>query len=341
MDASPQLSQTQLGSQGLGAGTGHRWACPSRYETETSMNNIRQIAFGYSTKCNIKCEHCVAVDDSTRYGKMALNRAEAIIQEMARSDVTGISFTAGEPLLFLEDLTHLIQLCNENDIYSRIVTNGFWAKTREHSDSVVSGLKRSGLSQLRISFSRWHQKHISQENIVNAASSCKKYGLDYFISFVTDFSKQNDSLEQFLRDNDLKFFPEPLIYFGRAGKFDRSSISTDYQPNTCSMNPYLSPELDMFACCDAGNRFTGTDFFFLGNLKDHSIDALFKKKERNVLFHLIGTMGLTNMASFLGIKASEIVQYRKCELCEKLFNSTENLNILERSATSDLINWKR
>jgi hypothetical protein len=272
---------------------------------------------------------------------MALSRAKAIIQDMARSNVTGISFTAGEPLLFPEDLNHLIQLCSENDIYSRVVTNGFWAQTEERSDNVVSELKRSGLSQLRISFSRWHQKHIRQENIVNAASSCKKQGLDYFISFVTDFSKQNDSLEQFLRDNHLKFFPEPVIYFGRAGKFDRPSIVTDYQPNTCSMNPYLSPELDMFACCDAGNKFTGTNFFFLGNLKHHSIDALFKKKERNVLFHLIGTMGLTNIASYLGFKASEIVRYRKCELCEKLFNTPKNLGLLKKAATSDLINWKR
>jgi hypothetical protein len=59
------------------------------------------------------------------------------------------------------------------------------------------------------------------------------------------------------------------------------------------------------------------------------------------LYHLIRTMGLTNMASYLGLKAREIVQYRKCELCEKLFNSEKNLSILTESATSDLINWRR
>jgi len=47
------------------------------------------------------------------------------------------------------------------------------------------------------------------------------------------------------------------------------------------------------------------------------------------------------MASYLGVKAREIVQYRKCELCEKLFNSKENLGILTKSATSDLIHWRR
>ena len=52
-------------------------------------------------------------------------------------------------------------------------------------------------------------------------------------------------------------------------------------------------------------------------------------------------MGLTNMASYIGINASEIVKYRKCQLCEKLFDSTENLHALEKGVTSGLLNWTR
>ncbi|MFH1934087.1 MAG: hypothetical protein ABIN18_21255, partial [Pseudomonadota bacterium] len=147
------------------------------------------------------------------------------------------------------------------------------SESREHTDRVVSELMSNGFSQLRLSYSRWHQQHINRENIVHAALSCQKHGLDYFISFVTDFSKKDDSFEQFLRDHRLKFFPEPVIYFGRAGEFDRQRVFTDYRPNVCSMNPYLSPELDMFACCDAANRFSKTHFLHLGNLRNDYIDA--------------------------------------------------------------------
>jgi len=305
------------------------------------MDSQRQIAFGYSTKCNVKCDHCVATNELSGNAKMELNTAKEIIEEMAYCNVKGISFTVGEPLLFFNDIRNLVQLCRESGIYSRVVTNGFWARTQEHSDNIVSGLMKSGLSQLRISFSRWHQKNINRENIVNAASSCQKYDLDYFISFVTDFSKHDDPFEQFLRDNNLMFFPEPLIYFGNAERFNRLPIFTDYQPNICVMNSYISPELDMFARCDGGPQFTKTDFFSLGNLKDYSVDELFQKKENNNLYFLIRTMGLTNIASYLGFRANEIVRYRKCELCYKLFNSEENLSILEESAQSDLSNWVR
>ena len=183
------------------------------------MNPVRQIAFGYSTQCNIRCGHCVAADASPAIAKMDFDRAKKILREMARFHVTGISFTAGE--------------------------------------------------------------------------------------------------------------------------FHRQRIFTDYQPNVCTMNPYLSPELDMYACCDAANRFSKTDFLYLGNLRNNSIDTLFRKGETHILYHLIRTMGLTNMASYLGFKAREIVQYRKCELCEKLFNSKENLSILTESARSELIHWRR
>jgi len=305
------------------------------------MNEIRQIAFGYSTQCNIKCNHCVAADDVCPNAKMSLDTAKAIIEEMAACNVTGISFTAGEPLLFLSEINHLIRLCSKHGIYSRVVTNGHWAGNRQRSDNMVADLTQSGLSQLRISYSRWHQKNINRANLVNAVSSCKKFGLDYFISFVTDFSKRDDAFEQFLRDNNFKFFPEPLIYSGRAKGFKRPRIFTDYPPNLCAMNPYLSPELDMFACCDAGTHFTETGFFYLGNHKDQNIDTLFQKKEKNILYNLIRTMGLTNMAAYIGFKASDIVKYRKCQLCEKLFNSAENLRTLENAAISGLINWTR
>ncbi len=305
------------------------------------MNQVRQIAFGYSTQCNIRCGHCVAANASPGTARIDFDRAKEIIQEMACCHVTGISFTAGEPLLFFDDICRLIQICRGNGIYTRVVTNGFWAKTREQSDRVVSGLMSHGLSQLRLSFSRWHQQHIKKETILRAALSCQEKGLDYYISFVTDFSEKDDLFEQFLRHHHLKYFPEPVIYFGRASEFDRQRVFTDYQPNVCSMNPYLSPELDMYACCDAANRFSKTDFLYLGNLNKDSIDTLFRKRETHILYHLVRTMGLTNMASYLGFKAREIVKYRKCELCEKLFNSKENLSILTESARSDLIHWRR
>jgi MoaA/NifB/PqqE/SkfB family radical SAM enzyme len=304
------------------------------------MNPPREIAFGYSTRCNMKCRHCVAAEGSPGADKMEFVRAREIIEEMADAGVTGISFTAGEPLLFKDDLRGLIRVCGRNRIYTRVVTNGFWAHGPDHAEKTVSALVESGLFQMRLSTSRWHQENVKPESILRAADACVKQGLDYFVSFITDFSGKDDPLEAFLQEHNLRYFPEPMIYFGRAEGFDRKRIFTDYHPNRCPMNAYLSPNEDMYACCDAGNRFSETGFLYLGNLRRQSVDELFKKKEQHRLYHLIRTMGLTPMASFLGYKASEIVRYRKCEMCEMLFNSRENLENLEKGL-ADMLNRRR
>ena len=302
---------------------------------------MRKIAFGYSTRCNIRCAHCVAAGDTPDNKKMELVKAKEILRDMAEASVTGISFTAGEPFIYFNDLLELVSLCQELQIYTRVVTNSYWAKSPEQAQHHLGRLKHCGLNQLRMSSSRWHQQHVPMQNVLNAAAACKAAGLDYFISFVTDFSEKDDVYEQLFRDNNLKYFPEPVIYAGRADSFGREKIFTDYQENRCAMNPYLAPDLTMYACCDAGSHFQITNFFKLGNLKDHSVAELFVKSETSPLYNCIRSMGISNIASFSGLKAREIVSYRKCELCKKLFDTPETLTFLRVGAGGELQKWIR
>jgi hypothetical protein len=271
---------------------------------------------------------------------MDFDLANEIICGLSRAGVSGISFSAGEPLLYFDEIAALLKLCRQLGIYTRVVTNSYWARTANASDRLVLELKEHGLCQLRLSFSRWHQENVDKRNVLNAARSCQKVGMKYFISFITDFTNDDDPYEQYLRDHGLIFFPEPVIYAGRAAAFKYRPIHTDYQANCCDMNPYLTPDLDMYACCDAGMYFPKTNFFYLGNLKDHTIEQLFTKAETDRLYNCIRTMGVTHIASFIGMKARKIITYRKCELCHKLFNTPETLTMLQDNV-SRIEAWHR
>ena len=302
---------------------------------------MRKIAFGYSTRCNIRCSHCVAAGENPATSKMELARARDIIREMIRAEVKGISFTAGEPFIYFDDLAELVNLCSENKIYTRVVTNSYWAKTPEQARERLHLLSQCGISQLRLSYSRWHQKHVPKQYVLNAVRACEDMGVDAFISFVTDFSEKDDPFEQYLRDNYLKFFPEPVIYAGRAEVLNQQLLFTDYQENCCQMNPYLAPDLTMYACCDAGSHFSATNFFRLGSLNDWSVEQLLTKSETSILYNCIRTMGVTTIASYAGMKSRDIVTYRKCSLCKKMFNDPETLHALQKAATGDLLQWHR
>ncbi|MFC1817055.1 radical SAM protein [Thermodesulfobacteriota bacterium] len=151
----------------------------------------------------------MATEDLPAGRKMDHDKAKDIIVEMAKAGVGGISFSAGEPFLYFNKIAELVKLCRQIGIYTRIVTNSFWAKTAASSDQLVSELKKNGLCQLRLSYSRWHQKNVNRNNVLNAARSCQKIGLNYFISFISDFSKEDDQHEQFLRNHGLTFSPNP------------------------------------------------------------------------------------------------------------------------------------
>ena len=89
-----------------------------------------------------------------------------------------------------------------------------------------------------------------------------------------------------------------------------------------------------------GVIFRKQTFFYLGSLNDNTLEQLFTQSETDRLYNLIRTMGITNIASFTGMKAREIITYSKCELCRKLFNSPETLTRL-RAEVSQLEAWGR
>lgn len=271
---------------------------------------------------------------------MELSQAKEIIAEMEEAGITGISFTAGEPFVFFEDLLELVSTCTRHGIYTRVVTNSSWATDAEIAQQKLAQLKQRGLCQLRLSYSRWHQEHVPAQNVVHAAQGCADNGISSFVSFVTDFSDKDESFEQFLRANNLTFFPEPVIYAGRAEGFEPLPIFTDYQENRCAMNPYLAPDLTMYGCCDAGSHFSSTHFFRLGNLKEHPVKKLLKRSESHPLYNCIRNLGITAIASFSGMASKEIITHRKCTLCAQLFNTPETLQHLQQNLPA-LQSWHR
>ncbi|MCP4715721.1 MAG: radical SAM protein, partial [Deltaproteobacteria bacterium] len=273
---------------------------------KTPAPRPRYAAFGYSLACNSACAHCVARQDADSAATMDIEAAEALVGELGQAAVRGLSFTAGEPLLFSAEINRLVKRCRADDMFSRVVTNAFWASSSNSADTVVRQLQKSGLCQLRISCSRWHGEFISPGNTLTAARSCRRLGLDYFVSFITDFSQEDDELEARLRSNGLKYFPEPLLYYGGAANFTRPPVCHDFQRLRCRLSPYITPELDFYACCDAGTHFHKTGFFHVGSRTKHSMADLYTKLEEHPLYRLIEQTGLSALASSIGMPASEI-----------------------------------
>ena len=86
-----------------------------------------QVVIQYTDKCNALCAQCGmrASNDFPRT-KMDPEKLKPQIEAMAQKGVQSISFTGGEPLLFLDEVIELANFASKAGIpYIRTGTNGF------------------------------------------------------------------------------------------------------------------------------------------------------------------------------------------------------------------------
>lgn len=86
-----------------------------------------QVVIQYTDHCNASCPQCgMRRQAPFERSLLGVDRAKEIIDAAARAGVSAISFTGGEPLLFLDDVVELLRHAGQAGIpYLRTGTNGF------------------------------------------------------------------------------------------------------------------------------------------------------------------------------------------------------------------------
>ena len=86
-----------------------------------------QLVVQFTTHCNARCPQCgMRVTEKFERKRLPKGDLKRIIDAAARRNIGSISFTGGEPLLFLDDLTELIRYAVSAGIpLVRTGTNGF------------------------------------------------------------------------------------------------------------------------------------------------------------------------------------------------------------------------
>ena len=291
---------------------------------------MKSLAIGYSSKCNNNCAHCIARPAFPSEVKMSFENAKDIILQAKSIGTKKIWFTLGEPFLYIDDIKKLVSLCNSLGIMTRIVTNAFWASNSQKSDEMVKEMGDCGLTQLRISASRFHQTEIDLQNVINAAQSCVKHNLDYYISFITDYSAEDEEIGVKLKKSGLNYSKESLICFGEALESKKYKLPDDYSHKCKALNPIVTPDLKVYVCCGIGGYFDKTNFFYLGDLKGKKLSEINETYiQKNRILDLIRSIGLVELAKIAGFDANEATKMHRCILCEKLFNSVDNIKKIE------------
>jgi hypothetical protein len=171
---------------------------------------INKLVFSVTHDCPISCKYCV-----TRSGPKNGPYLDAGFMKSTITAVTELTplisviFTGGEPLLKMDEVEETIRFAHTHGLWTRVVTNAFWAKTPESAAQYLGRLVQAGLSEINFSCDDLHQEHIPLQNIHHAFWAAKKAGLPALIAHkkVASGKITPESLSAFL-GVELKEFKE-------------------------------------------------------------------------------------------------------------------------------------
>jgi Radical SAM superfamily len=129
-------------------------------------------------RCTARCEHCCFDSNPFLTDRLGLPEILQFIEEAAQYPTCKlVVFSGGECFLLGDDLVAAVALATRLGMMTRCVTNGYWARSVAHGRSRLEPLVRAGLKELNLSTGDYHQRWVSQQTVVNAASLSMDFGL--------------------------------------------------------------------------------------------------------------------------------------------------------------------
>jgi MoaA/NifB/PqqE/SkfB family radical SAM enzyme len=105
---------------------------------------------------------------------MPFKYAERLVKESGSfDDFTSLAFTAGEPLLFLDDVVHLASIASSYGKSTTVATAAHWADTPQETERYVNRLVLAGLNRLNVSHDAAHAEFVPATNIMNVVDCIK------------------------------------------------------------------------------------------------------------------------------------------------------------------------
>ena len=130
---------------------------------------LSRLVFSVTYDCPVTCKYCVTKSGQHNGPYLSAEFMISAIKETAAFGLLrGVVFTGGEPLLKRKEVEKVVRFAASKKLWSRIVTNAYWATTRKRAKNTLLPLKEAGLSEINFSCDDLHQENIPIKCIANA-----------------------------------------------------------------------------------------------------------------------------------------------------------------------------
>jgi hypothetical protein len=315
---------------------------------------LSQLVFSVTKNCPISCTYCVTRSGPFDGPSLDSHFMCGVIKELSDiEEVKLIVFTGGEPLLLKDQIVKTLQYASSQGIWTRVVTNAFWATTPSVACEMLKELTDAGLREINFSCDDFHQKHIPIDNICNAMEAALSAGLSLLIAHkeVRNGEICESNLSQLLGKPMCRFDPSkkeqpPYLYdtgltipVGHGSEYlpeDQYIIfppEDDHWKTPCTgvlSSTIIGPERDLRLCC--GMIEQDVPELSFGSLNDYSLKELICTANCDLIANWLALEGPYGILRFVQDRQPEITLpgrfVGRCHLCNHLFTRQDVRDIL-------------
>jgi hypothetical protein len=319
---------------------------------------LSRLVFSVTYDCPISCNYCVT--ESGPWHGPALDASfmiRVIDEALELGGLTSVVFTGGEPLLRKSAVEQTLTYANRHRLWTRIVTNSFWATSPEAALRTLCELKESGLCEINLSCDDLHQEHIPLVQVRSAYHAARTLEMpvliahkqvkngkitpesiaDFFGVALTEFKEKGGNPKTDIYSSSLTI---PVGY-GSAWLDQDDYIIYPSSPTAwsgpCSgiLNSIIiSPTKKVRLCC--GMIDQRVPELTVGSLEDQTLAEIVCEGNTDLIANWLALEGPYGIMTFLLEKEPQLAfqkQYvNHCHLCNDLFTRAEVRDAIKRHA---------
>ena len=319
---------------------------------ENIMRSLNELVFSVTNRCTARCNDCPIVHEGKPPATLGSGDMIKIIEEVLPwGTLKLVVFTGGEPFLLGDDLRETVAFAASHNLLTRIVTNTYWAATREKAVELLQSYKDAGLTELNFSCDDYHQEYVPLDCVKNANEAALQVGLPALIAhrlcpggtISIDYLSEyfGVRLREYKRGKDN---PKNNVYESGVNvpiyskQWDRQSKQRGSWNHPCPIvlnKIIISPEKHVQICC--GIASSSIEVFNIGNLnEDQSLLHILKEGNEDLMTNWLALAGPESIYEFVLEKCPEIELphdfINRCHLCHELFTRPDVLDILREHA---------
>jgi MoaA/NifB/PqqE/SkfB family radical SAM enzyme len=139
--------------------------------------NLTGLHLLLTYQCTFECEHCFVWGSPFQQGTMSLEQIRQVLDQARETgSIETIYFEGGEPFLYYAVMLKGIRAAAEMGFKVGIVTNAYWANSREDALAYLNPL-RGFIEDLTISSDLYHYSEQMSAQAKNACAAAEEMGI--------------------------------------------------------------------------------------------------------------------------------------------------------------------